>query len=491
MTEKEDITKLASAAFMNLGYNITSSNPWSSEDIDKMESMDLKEFQKVVTACRFFYKKDSIVSTVINKMIDIGITELIFEKRNLSNNEINIINSLKYPLEEFAEEMALEYLISGLVIPEIKYAVERRDILKSKKIKKFANLTLPVSMWLRDPATIKINTTFLTDRPSYFIIVPPELIFFIMNKGKYPDGTIDKKLWLELKALYPEFVSKILAGEKEILLENDLIVRRRYLTDSPYPIPFLYSAIEPLKHKRNLRRMDYSIASRVISAIQLFRLGDKDFPVTEDQGDTQFDSIRDQMTWRNTGGRDIERIFQLFANHTLQIDWIFPPIEALLDEKKYISVNQDIIFSMGFPRILITGETERTGSSDPEFATISPVRTINHFRRKILVIINEIIDGIFIENRLKGKTIMSFKDINLVRFENFVESISKLYSTGNLSRKSYAEVFGYVLSEELEERKSEKEQLKKLGLEEFEAQPFSPTAPSQPQKKVNVNPQKK
>ena len=47
----------------------------------------------------------------------------------------------------------------------------------------------------------------------------------------------------------------------------------------------MYPALEPLKHKRNIRRMDYSIASRVISAIQLIKLGNDDFPVTEDDED--------------------------------------------------------------------------------------------------------------------------------------------------------------------------------------------------------------
>jgi len=489
MTDEPNIKLVgATAAFMYpYGQNVSNSNPWSPSDVDRLEITNFDAYSKLITACRFFYRHDSIVSTVINKMVEIGVTKLIPEGSKLTANEQKLVESLIPDLEEFAEEIALEYLITGLVVPEVKFAGSTREQLKELGIKKFETLILPASMWVRDPATIRINSPLvMSDTPSYFVKIPDELFHFIRNNGTYSDGTKDPELLAKLKAYYPEFVRLVESGQREIPLENDRIIRRKPMTNSPYPVPFLSPALESLKHKRNLKRMDYSIASRVISAIQLFRLGDKDFPVTEDQQD-QFDSIKDQIYWRNTGNRDIERIFQLFANHTLQIDWIYPPVDALLDEAKYREVNEDIILSLGFPRILITGETQRTGTSNPEFAMMSPAKSMEKLQNKILKVLNSIIKELFDANKFKGSTILRFEPINLVGFMDLATALGKLYDTGNLSRTSYAKAFGYDFDEELDQREKERKLMEEMGIPEFENQPFSPTSqvpgsPNQQQK---------
>lgn len=466
--------QLAKAAFMDLGMNVTSANPWSADDVDKLESAELNEkgFHKAIDQCRFFYKRDPIASSVVNKMIDIGITDLAYDRSNLGTNEQVIVEYLLPKLKEFAESMALEYLITGLLVPEFRLERVPKPILDRIGVKRYSTLMLPTSMWLRDPKTLKIKQVL--GEPSYFVKVPEDLRFFITNKGTFPDGTKDIELYEKLLKLYPEFVAQVLAGAEEVLIEEDeLITRRRVLTDSPYPIPYLYGAIEPMKHKRNLRRMDYSIASRVISAIQLIKMGDKDFPITEGDED-QFDTLRDQMRWRNTGGRNIERIFQLFANHTVTIEWIFPDVDVILNDAKYKDVNRDIFYALGFPGILVTGESERTGASEAEYAMLSPMRTIEHFRAKILKIINEIVDDVFEANKFKNDTTLRFEPVNLFSFQVLVEALLKLYDYGNISRTTIDKIFGFNLEDELQERADEKELMDKYDLEEFSPQPFTP-----------------
>ena len=468
-------------------------NPWSTTEVDKMEVKDLNTFAKIVDACRFFYRHDSIVSSVINKSIDIGINDLVFDSKDLTSNAKKVVEGLLPELHDFAETMALEFLVSGLVVPEIKYANVTRDQLKEMSIKKFETLVMPVAMWVRDPTSIKINYTMVMDKPSYYVKVPEKLIQFILGKGTYADGTKDPELYAKLKAYYPEFILKVEEKQEYILIEDDsLIFRNRPISDSPYPTPYLYAALEPLKHKRNLRRMDYSIAARVIGAIQLFRLGNDEFPVTEDQ-DGQFQAIKDQMYWRLTSQKDIERIFQLFANHTLQIDWIFPPVEALLNENKYKEVNEDIMIALGFPKILITGEVTKTGTSNPEFATMAPTKTLEAMRKRILRVLNRVIDVTFEENGFSGDTTLKFTQMNLSEFSTLVEGLTKLYNTGNLSRKSYSGAFGYDIEEEMKQRSDEKELLTQYGLDEFNPQPFTPSANNNntapPSNKPKINPQ--
>ncbi len=453
--------------------NTFSTPSWSPDDVDRMEVLDLKNYQKIVKQCRFFYKKDPISGTVLNKLIEIGITDLVLDKGKLSENEFRIFEAVKDKIQEFIENCAMEYLISGLVIPEVEYAALPKEKLNELKIKKYNALTLPISMWLRDPASIKINSSMVLDSPSYYAILPEELIYFIKNEGKYPDGNKDEKLYQKLLTYYPEFVALVMAGNKEVLLDNELVIRRKVLSDSPYPIPYLYNVLEAVKHKRNLRRMDYSIASRVIGAIMLIRLGDKDFPIVEGEEDA-FKDIKEQMYWRYSGTRDLERVFQLFANHTLQIDWVFPDITALLHDSKYINVNQDIFFGLGFPRILTTGETDKSNTSDPELSMESPIKTMENMQKKLLPIVNDIIYKIAKYNGLDNSPDVRFSKINLVAFTDFVTALAQLYNTGNLSRESYDDIFGYNFKEEIEKRANEEKMLADKKIPTFAPQPFSP-----------------
>jgi hypothetical protein len=461
--------KLSQASF---SLPTGSSNPWSSSEVDRLE-FETKDFNKIVEACRFFYKKDPIASSTINKLVEIGINDLLFSKNKLSANEFRIFQAVKDDLLAFAENLALEYLISGLVAPEIKYARVTKEKVKELGIKNYDTLILPVSMWIRDPSTLKIQSGVLSNDPSYFYKVPDSVVYFIQNKGKFNDGTYNPKLWEELKTYYSDFITAVLAGQRFFLLDGDLIFRRKYLSNDAYPIPYLFAALENLKHKRNLRRMDYSIASRVISAIQLFKLGNDEFPVTEDNQADQFDAIRQQMYSREGAGLDLERIFQLFANHTLEIEWIYPNTEALLNEQKYESINQDIIYALGFPRVLITGESQKTGTSDPQYAMLSPVKTMEHFRKKILRVIRNIVYQIASQNGFKSIPDVKFKPLRLFDYEILLKSLADLYGTGNLSRQTYSDELGYDWTDETDKREEEMKVLKEKNLPGFAEKPFS------------------
>jgi hypothetical protein len=465
------------AAYSLIG---NTSNPWSPSDVDKME-LGTTDYQKIVKACRFFYQKDPIASSTINKLVEIGINDIVFAKNGLSDNEFRIFEAIEDMLEEFAEVMTMEYLISGLVVPEIKYARVSKDKLKRLGIKKYDSLMLPITMFVRDPETIIIKQTPLGDKPAYFVKIPGDLIFFIKSKGKFPDGTSDPEVYNILTSNFPDFVKAVEDGATEIRIEDDtLIIRRKPQPNDPYPIPYLSAALESLKHKRNLRRMDYALASRVIGAIQLFRLGDKDFPVTEDDKDDQFNAVKQQILWRDGSGKDIERIFQLFANHTLQIDWVMPDTSALLDESKYTNINQDIIYSLGFPRILITGETEKSSTSQPEYAMMSPAKTMENFRRKILEVLEDVVNKVAEFNNLKTAPEVDFKPLTLFDYQTLLKSLADLYAGGNISRTTYAETLGYVWEDEMEQKAAEQKTLKEKELGEFAPLPngVQPTSPN-------------
>jgi hypothetical protein len=470
--EEPDEMKLAKATYI---YMKTQSNPWSPTDVDRLEFTDARDFKNMITACRFFYRRDPLAASVVNKMVDIGINGLTLSKGELSDNEFRIFESILPQFKEFAEAMALEFLLSGLVFPEVHYDPVGRDFLKEFGIKKYNNLILPTNMWLRDPSTIVIERNLLTDEPTYFVMIPEDMIFFVMHQGKYPDGNEDPIMYEKLKAMYPKFVTDIMAGKTKVLVDGELAIRRRVLSDTAYPISYLYPAIESMKHKRNLRRMDYSLASRAITAIMLVKLGDKDFPLLEKDGDEQLNSIRTQLAWRDSAERDIERIYTLYGNHTLDISWVFPPLEVLMSDTKYRDVNQDIIFALGFPRILITGEAEKSNASDAQYASMSPVRTMDNMRSKIVEVLRKVVRRVAKENKLAYEPDIEFEPLQLVDFAAFVQALGKLYDSGNISRTAYDKYFGYDWDDEINVKEEENKKMKEKGLEEFAPLPNSRT----------------
>lgn len=491
VSDKTKALKLSKSQINYLDYK--NGNPWNPEDIDKMDSLDERDFKKVIDTCRFFYRHDSLSSTVINKMIDIGITDIVMSKGELTENEYRVFKALIPKLREFSEDMALEFLITGLVVPEYTIRPVTKDDVKSLGIKKYDTLQLPVEMWIRDPKTIIINKNMVSSKPSYFVQVDEETVYFILHEGKYADGTEDKVLFEQLLANFPTFVADIRAGKRKFLLTNPNILRRRVVSDTCYPTPFLYPAIESLKHKRNLRRMDYSIASRVITAIMLIRLGSDEFPLTEDDT-SQLENIRQQLLYRNNT-RDLERVYQLFANHTLQIDWVFPDTAVLLDESKYKDVNQDIIFALGFPKILITGETDKSNTSDAQYAAASPVKTLEKLRENIIKVLQSIVSDVAKANNFKSIPEISFRPLQLAEFAAFTLALGKLYETGNLSREEFANYFGYNFLDELEKRKAEQKLIVAAGVPDFAPTPNSrpptdvtPTGNSQPAKTEPAKP---
>lgn len=478
-TEIQEVTPEVKARPMNVAVSELLNNldnPWT--EIPKFKSLTstYDAYVKNIQHCKFFYRTEPLVSTVIDKLVEIGINDLTFSKNGLSDNEYRVFTAFKPKLMEFAEQMATEYLLTGLVVPEISYAAADKDFIFSLGVKKYNSLVLPDSMWVRDSSTVKIYTSMIADKPSYFVKIPETLISFINNGGKYPDGKEDKVLYELLLRHYKDFVALVKKGEKEVLLENPNIFRRKYTTDNQYPIPYVSSSLEALHHKRKLRRMDYSIIDKVISAIMHVKIGNDNFPITESDQDLGYvEDIRNQLRMRGTNQQTLERIFQLITNHTVEIDWVFPNTDALLDTEKYADINQEILFGLGFPRVLITGEAFKSGTSDSEIATLSPIKTAENFRAKILEVIKDICIQVSQRNGFTKVPLVQFKSINLHKFQDFLSGLIQLYNSAAISRTSLGNEFGYDFDNEADLMAKEKEKLESLGLQEFGPSPNSKT----------------
>jgi len=212
---------------------------------------------------------------------------------------------------------------------------------------------------------------------------------------------------------------------------------------------------------------------KMLGAILHVKVGSDLFPVTSSDEDLELLSdIRTQLNYKFLSDLNLERIFQLVTNHTVSLNWIFPDIALLKDTNKYDDINQEILFGLGFPRVLITGESQRTGTSDPEIALISPVKTLESMRRKIIRVIRDIVRTVAIENNFKAPRV-DFRSLNLHAFKDFMDVLSKLYDSSAISRTTLADAVGLDITDELDKLEFEKTELESRGLSGVGVQPFS------------------
>lgn len=470
MVENKDNLKLAKSS-VNLLDDPSQTGLVFGDKVDYMELP--KDYKKLISMCRFFYKHDPIAGTVINKMVDFAISPLMNQQSTCSDEEFAVFESMHDMLEDFYKNVCLEYLLSGLVIPHYEWdkisGDELTPLLNSRR-----RVVVPTNIWFRDPATIKIKASPIPNIKYYYVQVSSDIVEFIRSGGKRKDGTVDKETYQALVDNYPEFVKAVKSqkGIKfDIRLEGIRPILSKCLPEDPYPMPYMINSLESLMHKRNLRKMDYSVAARVIAAIQIIKLGSDEFPVT-DQDD--FEHIKEQMNYRTTRGTT-EKVFQLFANHTLTIEWVAPDTKSMLSREKYSSVEDDIIAGFGFPRTLITGETLRSnveGGSD--MASFSPIATLESIRKKLLSWTTDLYKEIRERNAfIKNIPIPSFEPMKLYSLTDLNTITRDLYKEGSLSRKTRLQLQGIDQNTEMERIEREIDDYKERDIPEAPFVPYS------------------
>lgn len=339
-----------------------------------------RTYHDTIKIVRWFYENDPIASTVLNRMADMSITAVRNRKKTKTvKNEIEpetlaYYDALSAQLKPFLKIMALEFLLHGMAIPDYTTTRLRGDkIAEQLGRKRYVTVD---KIWVRNPEHIVLKKRPIGMDKQVFFKVPGDEVAFIQNKGKRTDGSEDKEAYKELVENFPEYVAAIQKGKTLFALDNVRPIYRKQNSYDDYPIPYLQGALKSLQHKEYLKSMDRSIASRTIEAIRHIKVGDKDFPADQDDIDST-----QTLVQANQSGNTF--IYNLFTNHTVSIEWIVPPTDALLNEAKYNEPNADIFLGLGFPRILTVGETAKSNAADNKIASIGPKATLDDLREAL------------------------------------------------------------------------------------------------------------
>ncbi len=399
----------------------------------------LGKFHDLVKASRWFYKFDPIAGTVLNRMADMAITTLRNRKKTkLNSDQVDDIAQAYYDallkqLRPVIKQMALEYLLHGLVIPDYSLRKLRGDLISEKLGR--TRYTVPDQMWLRNVENIELRRRPTGIARQIFLKIPKGDIELVQNKGTRADGTVDIEAYQYLVQYFPEYVVAINGGKTRFELDNVRAIMRKPNSYEDYPMPFLVNALSSLQHKVYLKTLDKSIASRAIEAVRHWRIGDKDFPAT----DEDITSVRLQVEANASSG---ERIFNFYTNHTVEGEWLIPPLDILMSETKYIEANADIFLALGFPRILTTGETLRSNSSDSNIASLGPKATLEDLREAILVWLTDLYLELAEKNDLKRIPDPYFAPIATSDYTALVQFAVDAMLNGAISKDTIAQLYG-------------------------------------------------
>jgi len=431
-----------------------------------------KEYHSVLKLCYDFYQRGGIVATVMNRLSEFTITPVRNGQRETSNEANNYFESMLHDkpsrLMRFLRTAALEYYLSGMVIPRVDWEeLKGSDVhpdLKGSKTYQF-----PV-FDLYPPQLVDV-TWAGWGKKRFWLKIPDDTLKAIRkgSSNRIKEQQLKFRTWEEN---YPTFVQLVQEGADRIELADVDPILRKEVSISQYPTPYLFPVLEPLIFKQQLRRMDFAVASRVINAILLVQEGDKDFPLTEENRGN-LDKLQQQILARSGSSELMERLFILFSNHTTKLTWITPDVSAMLDQDKYRQVNEELEQGLGFTGILLTGESRQAQASEVSTWAIQP--QMEEFREMAIEWISDLYHEASERNGFRNTPEPQFKPIKLQDFVKTAAVFAALFAEGNVSRTTRTDMAGIDFETEAELMKDE--QVIAEGLPAYTPTPYSPPPP--------------
>lgn len=418
------------------------------------------DYRQVIKDSRHFYQNDPISGTVINRLCEIGITALRNKRKNKNANKavsdeiIAYYNHVSEQLKPFLKQLALEFLIHGMVIPEFT-TIRRMGSRATDKLGR-TRYIFPEHLWCRNVDNIELVKLPSGVNRLIFLKISSEEIRLIKEKGGKDLAKI--ALYEYYLKNYPEYVEAVRKGQTKFQLTNVIPLYRKLTSYNDYPLPYLTNAIDPMKHKAHLKNMDRSIAARVIEAVRQIKVGNDEYPADDEDLKAEQQAF---IAYGNTG----EKVFNYFTNHTISIEWSYPPFESLLSETKYSEPNREIFFALGFPRIWTNGETEKSNAADNALAAVGPISTINEIRDQVLTWVKAFYERLAELNNFDRIPEPYFSAINLSDVANLIQYADAFYQSGAISLDTMASLYNTDYETEVEQRKYEQETEKELNLE--------------------------
>lgn len=425
-------------------------------------------YHELIRLCYDFYHRGGLASVVLDRIAELTITDIRNGQRKTSNEANIYYDAVQHRkpsrMYRFIRMMAQEYFLTGMVVPKVQWKkVMGADL--HPKLKPAREYLVP-QFDLYPPLLVQIVWAGWGEK-EYWLTIPAK--DFKLLKDPTARQTKEQQARFDFLSRYSIFTDAVAIGSNKVLLTDVDPILRKELSLNPYPTPYLAKVLEALVFKQQLRRMDYAVASRIINAILLVQEGDKDFPLVE--GDrNNLDDLKAQILARSNNPILLERLFMLFSNHTTKLTWITPDVEALLNQEKYKQTNEELMEGLGFPRILIVGESK--GAQAAEVSTWAIQPQMEEFRTMILEWMMPIYEQAAELNNFRNTPNPSFTPIRLQDFVKTAAVFAQAYREGNVSRTTRDQSIGLEIETEIELMLDEYELMKELP-KDFSEMPYN------------------
>lgn len=409
------------------------------------------DYHALIKMCYDFYLRGGMASVVIDRIAELSITDVRNGQRKTTDEGNAYFDAILHRqpsrLNRFIRMMALEYFLTGMVVPRVDWKTVKGadlspDLIKGKEY------VVP-TFDLYPPILINIVWAGWGEK-EFYLTIPPE--DFRLLKNANAKKTKEQQQRFEYLSKFQIYTNTVASGSNKILLTDIDPILRKEISLNPYPTPYLSKVLEALVFKQQLRRMDFAVASRIINAILLVQEGDKDFPLVEGERDN-LDNLKQQILARANNPIALERLFILFSNHTTKLTWISPDVEALLNQEKYKQANDEVMEGLGFPRILVVGESK--GAQAAEVSTWAIQPQMEEFRNNVLEWMDPIYEEAAELNGFRNIPKPSFTPIRLQDFIKTAAVFAQAYREGNVSRTTRDQMIGLNLKTEIELMKDE------------------------------------
>ncbi len=341
-----------------------------------------QSFHEEMRLLRYFARFDALAASIIQRMVQ-------FSARTLHMTEhpdALVYEPLRQAIERMLHAIFYDLYVNGFAVPSYTFGT----ITQQRK-----RYTTISDVWLRHPDYIRMHRMPNSSGYVVYYRIPQSDRSFILTKGTFPDGTKDPALYDMIVRQFPEYVALIESGVQEVRLPVTPILRteQSYTT---YPFPLLTPALPALQHRYRLLELDRHFIARAVDAIFHISAGNDQFPVTED--DTTLEDLQRQLQQRPRDDA-AAKVYMLFTNHTVKMGWVLPPLDTLLSYDKYAAANADVLYALGFSRILLVGENERSNAGG-NISTLGALQSIISAQQAVLRWIKQTCEIIRERNRL-------------------------------------------------------------------------------------------
>jgi len=359
--------------------------------------------REMVKECLTAYRKIGIVRNVVDMMSDFASegVSLVHTNKTVQNFWNKWLQKIK--IEDRTERIANTILKAGTCV------IRRREgVLSSKEEKKMKN-----------------SASAARRIPIGYTIINPEVIDIT---GVRADGTPEIVIAFSKKEQFG-----IAVKERKVINDDSKNYIATYKKDDweLWAAPFHFAVLDDLALENKMQRMDEAAIDGVINNIRIWKLGGELKDGTPILPTPEATAKLASILQNDMGGGVLDIIWDQFID--LQVE--YPPVDKILDYKKYEHVRKRILEGFGIAQVLIDGTGQ--GSYSNQYLSVrSLIEKIEYIRNILTDWLKREVEYVSQQMGFKRLPDIEFKHIDLGDEVTRLSLLMQLFDRNIISKEA-------------------------------------------------------